>query len=770
MTTINRTRQLGYLPAPLTSFIDRHREVAGAKGLLSASRVLTLTGTGGVGKTRLALQIAASVRRAFHDGVWLVELAPLTDATMLPRIVAGAVGLRDESPSPTMRLTEHLADKQILLVLDNCEHLPDACASLLGTLLPLAPGLKVLTTSRQRLGVNGEQLMNVDPLPVGPDDGGGGQGAVRLFVERARATAPRFELTDANRDTVTAICRRLDGLPLAIELAAVWTAALTPEQILDQLSDRFRLLKEGRRGARPNQRTLQSAVDWSFSLCSPQERALWTRLSVFTGSFDLDAVEAVCVDDEVPREDVLILVAALLDKSVIARLAQPPDARTRFRMLETIQSYGLAKLAEAGREHEVRRRHRDHYQRLSMRYEAECFGAQQVDWLLRLRADHANLRTAIEFCLNADEGRTALQVAGPTYHWVSSGYLREGLTWLDRALEADQEPSAVRAKALWVRSFLAILLGEQDAPERMLAECRALAEQLDRTNIFYPKIWQCQGLAAFLHGDVDESERLFEQALEWHLRAGPGHFHCAFDCMFQLALISLHRDDEHTEERVRRCLAFCEEHGADWSKSYALWLRGVLLWRRGDPDGALPLLHESIRLRQPVDDQTGLALCVEVIAWCEAANHRWERAATLLGAAMSVVERSGATIAHDPMHRFAHDEVEAQVRAQLGPELFARHYEAGAGCSPEEAVALAMPEQRHRQAAVAAPDVLTPREAEIAGLIAEGRTNREIAATLVIAQRTAESHVDHILSKLGFTSRTQVARWVTERRATADGR
>ncbi|WP_158847831.1 ATP-binding protein [Saccharothrix deserti] len=755
----------------MTSFIGRHQEIAAAKGLLSASRVLTLTGTGGVGKTRLALQIAASLRRAFHDGVWLVELAHLTDAGMLPRTVAGTVGLRDESPSPTARLAEHLSDKQLLLVLDNCEHLPDACAYLLDTILPVAPSVKVLNTSRQRLGVDGEQLMNVDPLPVTPE-GGSRQEAVQLFVERARATAPGFELTDANRDTVVAICRKLDGLPLAIELAAVWVAALTPEQILAQLSDRFRLLSGGRRGSRPNQRTLQAAVDWSFSLCSPQERALWTRLSVFTGGFDLDAVEAVCVDDEVPREDVVSLVAALLDKSVIDRLTHLQDDRTRFRMLETIQSYGLAKLAESGREHEVRQRHRDHYRRLSMRYEAECFGAQQVDWLLRLRADHANLRSAIEFCLNADEGCTALEVAGPTYHWISSGYLREGLTWLDRALAADQEPSAVRAKALWVRSFLAILLGEEGAPERMLAECRALAEQLDRTNIFYPKIWQCQGLAAFMHGDVDESERLFEKALEWHLRAGPGHFHCAFDCMFQLALISLHRDDEQAEERVRRCLAFCEQHGADWSRSYALWLQGVLLWRRGDTDDALPLLYESIRLRQPVDDQTGLALCVEVIAWCEAANHRWERAATLLGAAMSVVRHSGANIAHDPMHRFAHDEVETHVRAQLGPELFARHYNAGAACSPEEAVALALPEQRRRETAAAAAtsDVLTRREAEIADLIAAGRTNREIAAALVISQRTAESHVDHILSKLGFTSRTQIATWVMERRTALGGR
>jgi predicted ATPase/DNA-binding CsgD family transcriptional regulator len=723
------------------------------------------------------LHVADSVRRAFRDGVWLVELAELTDPSMLAQTVAAAVGLRDESPAPVTRLIEHLADKQALIVLDNCEHLPDACAELLGALMHLTPHVKILATSRHRLGVEGEQLMHIDPFPVPdePSPGAEAQEALQLFVERARAVAPGFELTDVNRDTVLAICRRLDGLPLAIELAAVWAATLAPAQILTKLSDRFKLLNEGRRGTRPHQRTLQDTIDWSFSLCSPEEQALWARLSVFTGGFDLEAAEAVCADQDMPRHQVVAILAGLLDKSVIVRAEPTPGLESRYRMLEMIQSYGLERLAESGYEEAIRTRHRDYYRELAMRYEAECFGPQQVEWLLHLRREHANLRTAIEFCLRRGQGRTALEVAGPTYHWISSGYLREGLSWLDRALAVDKEPSAVRAKALWVRSFLAILLGEKDAPERTLAECRVLAEQLDRTNVFYPKIGQCSGLVAFMRGDLDSSKQLFEQALEGHLKAGPGHLHCAFDCMFQLALIALHRDDPEAEKLVERCLEFSGQYCALWSKSYALWLQAVHRWRRGDATGALPLLHESIELRQPVDDQTGLAFCVEVIAWCEAANGQWRRAATLLGAAYAVWKHSGANTSYASMHRFAHEEVEREVRARLGPDVFAKAYADGVECSPEEAVALAILKRpvadtaRHSGRDNMVRSVLTRRENEIAALVADGLTNREIAGRLVISQRTAECHVENILSKLGANSRAQIASWLAEQ-AMASGR
>jgi predicted ATPase/DNA-binding NarL/FixJ family response regulator len=769
-TTEGTPRRSGNLPAALTSFIGRRNEIAQARRLLSSCRILTLTGTGGVGKTRLALQVATSVRRAVRDGVWLVELADLTDPSMLPEAVASAVGLRGESTAPVTRLAEYLTDQQTMIVFDNCEQLADACAALVGKLLAAAPDLTVLATSRHRLGIEGEQIMYVEPFTV-PESWSvspTGFEAVQLFVDRARATEPSFELGAANRDAVLAICRQLDGVPLAIELAAVWVATLTPEQILARLSDRFALLTAGRRGAQPRQRTLQAAIDWSYSLCSPKEQTLWARLAVFVGAFDLDAVEAVCACDDVPREDMLCLLAGLLHKSVIVRIEHTVGKHARYRLLDSIRSYGLTQLAQRGEEENVRVRHRDYYRQLAMCYEAECFGPRQVEWLLQLRRDHTNLRAAIEYCLQRGDGHTALEVAGPTYHWISSGYLREGLAWLDRALVLDQEASPVRAKALWVRSFLALLLEERDAPERMLDECRVLAEQLDATNVFYPKVWQCTGLAAFLQGDCDTARDHFERAREWHLRAGPGHLHCAFDCMFMSALVALQRDEPTAGELSRRCLDFSELHGALWSKAYALWLNAVYHWRRGEPDAALPLLHESLRMREPVADQVAAAFSLEVLAWCEAARRQWPRAATLLGASTSVLKHSGASTVYDVMHRFAHADVEREVRAALGEDAYEHAYAEGAALSPEGAVGLALAKRSRGKPSgdervVKDPQGgLTRRQAQIADLVAKGMSNREIASALVISQRTAESHVEQIMVKLGFSSRTQIATWIAE--------
>lgn len=775
MAATERPRSGENIPAALTSFLGRRQELTEARALLATARLLTMTGMGGVGKTRLALQLAATLRRAFSDGVWLVELADLTDPRMVPQTVAGALGLRDESAAPAVRLAEHLADKQMLIVLDNCEHLPDACAVLIGKLLPLAPDIKIVATSRHRLGVEGEQIMHVTPFPVPASWNEEAEEfeAVQLFVERARATVPEFELTEANRATVLAICRTLDGVPLAIEFAAVWVRTLTPEQILSELDDRFSLLTGAQRGARPHQRTLQATIDWSFTLCSPAEQTLWARLSVFVGGFDLDAVEAVCSSEEIPRRHTLELVAGLLDKSVLIRLDHTHGKQARYRMLETVRSYGMARLAAAGEQAVMRARHRDYFRELSMRYEAECFSRQQADWLLRLRRDHANLRAAIEFSLAEGNGRTALELAGPTYHWISSGYVREGLTWLDRALEADTEPSGVRAKALWVRSFLATLLGDHDSVDSMLAECRVLAEQLDSTDVFYPKIWQVSGLAAFIAGDLARSAELLERARDWHLRAGPGHRHCAFDCMFQLALIAVQRKDAAAEELIEACMRFCRTHGAQWSESYALWLKAVHLWQGGDANTAMQLVRESIRLRLPVNDQTGLAFCIEAMAWCEAAGLRWRRAATLHGAAYSVWKHSGATSTDAAMHRFASEDVERQIKEMLGEAAYRTAYQEGARCSPEDAVALALLERPRTEKTSGngkkALGVLTPRQGEIAALVAKGMSNKELAAALVISTRTAESHVEHILAKLGFTSRAQIAAWVSDRQTSQGG-
>ncbi len=387
----------GALPAEVTSFVGRRRELSETRRLLAASRMLTLTGVGGVGKTRLALRMAAEVRRTFPDGVWFVELAALNDPQLLPHTVANTLELRQVSADPAGDLAVYLEEKRLLVVLDNCEHLTGACAVLASKLLAAAPGLRILATSRHVLGVEGEQILSVPPLST-PDPGQevlAGDAthyeSVSLFLDRATAVAPDFAITEANRAAVVELCRRLDGIPLAIELAAVWLRILSPAQILDRLEDRFRLLASGRPAMPPRQQALDATVGWSYDLCSPAERLMWARLSVFSGGFDLEAAEEVCDGDGIPRDDVLNLVASLVNKSIVVRYQATEQTTAWYQMLETVRQYGAARLDEDDLR-ELQVRHRDHYRRLAKQFGLESFGPRQADWFIRLRREHGNIR------------------------------------------------------------------------------------------------------------------------------------------------------------------------------------------------------------------------------------------------------------------------------------------------------------------------------------------------------------------------------------------
>src|SRR5882757_9835811 len=448
--------------------------------MLSASRLLTLTGVGGVGKTRLALRVAAGVRRAFVDGVWLVELAALQDHTLLEQTVADTVGLRDRSARPPLEvLVDYLRDRQLLLVLDNCEHLADQCASLAAALLPAAPGLRILATSRHALSTPGEHILAVPPLPVPnpqrPPRPGKmvGNDAVRLFVERATLVRPDFTLTAGNQGTITQICGQLDGLPLAVELAAARLRVLTPEQILHWLDDRFRLLSGSSSCVLPRHQTLRSVVDWSYELCSPPEQQLWARASVFAGGFDLDAAEAVCAGDGIDSDQVLDLLAGLVDKSVLTRQDQDHAPWARYRLLDTLRHYGRGVLRAAGTEAVLRQRHRDYYLALAERGEAEWFGPTQLEIATRTRSAHANLRLALEYCLTTPgESQTGLRIAAALYfYWLGCGFVAEGRHWLDRALAVGAQPSRERATALWILVHLSAVQGDVSGARDMAEEC-----------------------------------------------------------------------------------------------------------------------------------------------------------------------------------------------------------------------------------------------------------------------------------------------------------
>jgi non-specific serine/threonine protein kinase len=463
------------LPRQLTSFVGRERELAEVKRLLGEAPLLTLTGAGGAGKTRLALRVAAEASGDFADGVWLVELAPLANPTLVPQAVATALGVR-EAPGRALTdtLTEYLHTREILLVFDNCEHLVAAAAQLTETLLQACPRLRILATSREALGLAGELAWRVPSLTLPDPDrfAGAGPGAesilveyeaVRLFLDRATFALPSFALSDQNAPTIAQICRRLDGMPLAIELAAARVRALTVEQIAERLDDRFRLLTGGSRTSLPRQQTLRATVDWSYDLLSEAERVLLHHLSVFSGGWALEAAEAVCGGDAVPSSAVLDLLVQLVDRSLV--LAEPQGVEERYRLLETVRQYAREKLLEAGEANGVRDRHRDYFLSLAEQADPELRGREQLTWLERLTREQDNLRAAIEWSLTRDPAETALRLAGALgWFWDLRGHWSEGRAWVERCLELatpnDAQPDRTATQvAPWVRGRIFLAAG-----------------------------------------------------------------------------------------------------------------------------------------------------------------------------------------------------------------------------------------------------------------------------------------------------------------------
>ena len=416
---------------------------------LRSARLLTLTGPGGSGKTRLALEIAAECLGDFTDGAWLVALAPIADPALVSRAVAQALGLDDKSGQTVQRaLSEHLRDKSLLLMLDNCEHLVAACAELAESLLQAAPGLRILATSREALGVTGENSYPVPALPL-PDAGQtptlevlAQSEAVRLFVERAAAVRPVFALTEDNAAAVAQICQRLDGIPLAIELAAARTRALTADQIAARLDKRFGLLTSGSRTAPPRQQTLRGAIDWSYDLLSPAERRLLRRLSVFAGGWSLEAAE-----EAAGAPEALDLLSQLVSKSLVLA-EQRPGQEGRFRMLETIREYAQEKLAEAGEAEAAQDQHLTYYVALAEEAEPELRGHGQAQWLKRLDQENDNLRAALAWAIQSGQAEPALHLAGDLGgFWNMRGYLLEGHRWLEAALSLPASPGAPRSSS-----------------------------------------------------------------------------------------------------------------------------------------------------------------------------------------------------------------------------------------------------------------------------------------------------------------------------------
>ncbi|MFI6502993.1 ATP-binding protein [Nonomuraea typhae] len=753
----------GGLPVQVTGFVGRSRELAVVARLLEEARLVSLVGPGGVGKTRIALQAAGAARERFADGVCLVELSALEDAGLLAHTVSAALGLPGQDSRPALEhLVECLGGRQVLIVLDTCEHLVEACAMLAEVLLREAPAVSILATTRQPLDVAGEHTLAIAPMPV--QEPGSGEDAVALFAQRAAAVVPGFTVGADNHAAVAALCRRLDGIPLAIELATVRLRAIPLEGLLARLEDRFSLLT-ARRSTLPRHQTLRTTITWSHDLCTAEERLLWARLSVFSGSFDLAAAEAVCQDELLPAGRIIEYLVGLVDKSVLLRQEGRMD---RYRLLDTLRGFGAEQLVLLGEEERVRRRHMGHFRSLAARFRERAFSGEQLALYQELDRERANVRSALEFALSAPGGeREALRFAVSLWpYWLCGARLAEGRVWLERALRLAQErvpgPLPERAEGLGHLGFFALQQGAQHVALPWIEESLELAVELEDERL---RALAIQHLAVhrLLSGRPDEGFPLFDDACA-RLTALGDRSGLAIALMEKTALFALSGDGRTALAVSGEVLELLGEGSQEcWVQGYVLFLRALARWTLGDLAGSVREARRAVRMKFALGDLLAVADCLELLAWQAAEQERMVRACWLLGAADRVWQQFAAPLAGAPLLLRHHDRAIALVGRSLGPERYAAIFRQGAGLSLGDAVELAeldvdaIPVQAPRRAAM---ELLSPREREVAGLVEEGLTNREIAERLVISKRTADAHIEHILAKLGVSSRVEIAELV----------
>jgi non-specific serine/threonine protein kinase len=764
----------GNLPVELTSFVGRRQGLADLKRALASTRLLTLTGAGGVGKTKLALRAGREGARQYPDGVWFVELAPIEDPELVVQTVFTALGLQDHSASwAVSTLSDYLAAKRPLLILDNCEHVHDAAAVLAGTLLRACPDVRILATSRQALGVTGEVVIDVPSLSL-PDDGAASpesllrSDAVALFVERAGAVQQGFAVDAANAAAILSICTRLDGIPLALELAAVRLKSLGLDALDRGLGARLGALGTGDRSLSLRQQTLEGAIDWSYQLLSEQERSLWGRLSVFAGGFELDAAQAVCAGEELDAEAIPGLVGSLVEKSVLKRRQE--EAADRFRLLEPLRQFGRERLREAGEETILRRRHRDWI--IELASIAGANDARQVEAFERIRVERANVWSALDFCLSdpaeAESGAAICQGLWP--YWASQGPATEVRSLYAALIERIPGPVRSRGQLLWISSFAAASQGDQSAALRSGTEALEIGRRIGDPEVV---AWALQslGVTAYLTNQWDEAIAYGTETLA--LARIMGWPFTALSATTMLGAAHTFRGELDAAIAIARDgIRSSEELGETWERAYLLQSLAVALLHKGEPAEAEVAARRCLELKRALGDLIGMASAVEALALIAMSRGSSERSATLLGAG-EAIWRSVPTTIHEPF-RADHDRTEADARAALGTARFETAHRAGLEMTRDEVVDYAL-EVRPSGARVVAgrPQLsdgpLSRREMEVAVLVAEGATNAQVAGSLFISERTVESHLASIFNKLGVDSRLQVARWMAASQVAGPG-
>ncbi|WP_329124624.1 ATP-binding protein [Streptomyces sp. NBC_01465] len=750
------SRRTGDLPAEVTGFVGRSAELAQVRELVVQHRLVTLVGPGGVGKSRLALRTALALKGEYVDGVVLVELSALHDPELLPHTIANALGLPEQSGRPLLdTVIEHLQERRLLLVLDTCEHLLDACALLADLLLREAPGVTVLATSRQPLDVPGEHTLGIQPLQQAD--------AEALFAQRAAAVVPGFTVDAANRADVLALCRRLDGIPLAIELATVRLRAIPLDQLTARLEHRFRVLTGGRRSAAlPRHQTLRTAIDWSHELCSAEERLLWARLSVFAGSFDLTAVEEVCSGEGLPRDEIIEHLIGLVDKSVVLR---DSEDGSHYRLLDTIREYGSDQcVAIDGEQERCRRLHRDHFLARAVYFQEMILTAEQVPLYWQLTRDVADLRSALDYSLSQADGiRPALVMASCLWPlWVTAGLSKEGRYWLAKGLDAEREDCEERSAGLLWSSLIALTQGDLDPALAGFEETCRVAVKAGAESDFALATGYIGGVR-WLFGETGTGRTMLADSLDLLVRLGDrrGQIIHHYQKSYLHALLR-ESDSAFTEAaKARRLLG--EDTGECLITGQILIFEAMAAWSRGEPAECIRLARTGLATSREVRELFGAANSLELMAWCAAELGRPSTAAWMLGAAGALWRHVGSPMVGVAMYLDDHTRIETAVRTELGDQEYARLLAQGAELPLDRAVELALAGADSPTTALpqtsdtASADNLTRREREVAALIAQGMTNREIAERLVISKRTADAHVEHILAKLGFSSRAQIA-------------
>jgi non-specific serine/threonine protein kinase len=679
------------LPEPVTSFIGREREMAEVTRRLSSTRLVTLTGAGGCGKTRLALEVARPLLDEFLDGIWLIDLAPLGDPSLVAQSVASVLEVRQAANrSLVQSLAEQMRHRRTLLLLDNCEHVIGATAGLAAALLRAAAGVKILATSREALGIDGETTWRVPSLTV-PD----AQGqiatadllhyeAVRLLTDRASATGTTFAVTRDNAATIADVCRRLDGIPLAIELAAARLKVLSIEQIQARLDDRFRLLTRTDRTI-GRQRTLEATVDWSYNLLSDAEGRLLRRLSAFAGGWTLDAAEHVGAGDGVERADVLDLMSRLVDKSLVIVGAEL-DGPRRYRFLETVRDYARVRLQQSGDAAAVRARHFRYFLDLARRAEPELMMGDQLRWLDCLEIEHDNLRAALEWRLASDDpDAESLELAAMLHwFWLKRAYLTEGQCFLERALALDaRSTSPRRPQAQMALGSIAFLQGDFTRAERLLEDSATLADAAGQP--WLVAITRgLQTMAAMERGDRGAAAR-FAAASRDAARSAGAPWLESFWLTFQAYEAMQAGEIDRAGELHERLLAMSRAQGDLWGLGFVIFDLALLRVVQQRHAEARALCAEGIALGRQFGDRRAIAWCLGVLAGADAAEGQSLRATRLRGAMEGLLDSIGSEV-QPSYHAWIGDRLFGAVQEQLGDDSYQRELAAGRSMSLSQAI------------------------------------------------------------------------------------